>query len=207
MKGKKIYIVGIGGIGLSALAQLLHHEGAIVSGSDRDDSPTTTMLRAAGVTVYIGHSATQVPEDAAMLVYSDAIVEGSEGFAERSKARELRIPELSYFEALGAFAGGKAPFTEGPNGPRRVIAVSGANGKTTTTAMLGKILVDAGEDPTIIVGSIVADFHSNFRPSTRSGQAPTSNLFVVEACEYKRHFLTFNPNLLVITHIELDHTD
>ena len=91
--------------------------------------------------------------------------------------------------------------------PYRVLAVSGANGKTTTTAMLGKILVDAGEDPTIVVGSIISDFHSNFRPSKESARTGERKLFVVEACEYKRHFLTFHPSVLVITNIELDHTD
>ena len=189
MKGKKIYIVGIGGIGLSALAQLFKHEGAQVSGSDRSEGPTTKMLQAAGIEVFIGHSASQVPEDASMLVYSDAIVEGSEGYAERTKARELGIPELSYFEALGRAAEGK-----------KVIAIAGTHGKTTTTAMIGKILIDAGEDPTIVVGSISADMKSNFR-------AGKSDLFVVEACEYKRHFLNFRPRVLVVTNIELDHTD
>ncbi len=191
-------MVGIGGIGMSALAQLFRHEGAMVSGSDRDESPTTHLLRAAGVEVYIGHVATQVPEDTDLLVYTDAIVEGSEGYAERVKARELGIPELNYFEALGAFAHGRAPFAHGRG--HRVVAVAGANGKTTTTAMLAKILIDTGCNPTVVVGSIVSDFHSNFK-------AGAGNIFVVEACEYKRHFLTFQPSVLVITNIELDHTD
>lgn len=189
MTYKKIYVIGIGGIGNSALAQLFKHQGAEVLGSDRSESPTTRMLQAAGIPVYIGHHASQVPEDADMVVYTDAIVEGSEGYVERIQARELGIPELSYFEALGKVAAGK-----------KVIAVSGTHGKTTTTAMIAKILVDAGEDPTVVVGSITADFHSNFR-------AGSSELFVVEADEYRRHFLQFNPHVLVITNIEYDHTD
>ena len=186
MKGKKIYIVGIGGIGLSALAQLFCHEGARVSGSDRSESPTTAMLRAAGIEVYIGHSASQVPEDIDLLIYSDAIPKEN---PERVRGRELGIPECNYFEALGKVAEGK-----------KVIAISGTHGKTTTTAMLGKILADAGEDPTVVVGSIAADFKSNYR-------AGASDLFVVEACEYRRHFLNFHPEVLVITNIEYDHTD
>ena len=186
MKGKKVYIVGIGGIGNSALAQHFKHEGAEVLGSDRSEQPTTKMLEAAGITVLIGHRAAHVPEDASMLVYSVAIPTDN---PERVRARELGIPELTYFEALGKASKGK-----------RVIAVAGTHGKTTTTAMIGKILVDAGEDPTIVVGSIAADFHSNYR-------AGASNLFVVEACEYKRDFLTLFPHVLVITNIEFDHTD
>ncbi len=178
--------MGIGGIGLSALAQLFLHEGAEVTGSDRAEQPTTKMLMTKGINVFIGHDATHVPEDASMLVYSDAIPSDS---PERIRGRELGIPELNYFEALGNMAEGK-----------QVVAISGTNGKTTTTAMLGKILVDAGVDPTVVVGSIVSEWKSNFR-------AGKSNLFVVEACEYRRHFLSFHPHILVITNIEFDHTD
>jgi len=183
---KKIYMVGIGGIGMSALAQLYASRGASVCGSDRDESPTTRLLREKGIEVYIGHVASQVPEDAQMLVYSDAVPGEN---AERVRGRELGIPELNYFEALGRAAEGK-----------RVVAVAGTHGKTTTTAMLGKILTDAGVGPTVIVGSIVSQFGGNF-------VAGTSDIFVVEACEYRRHFLTFHPEVLVITNIEFDHTE
>jgi UDP-N-acetylmuramate--alanine ligase len=144
------------------------------------------MLTSQGVDVYIGHDATQVPEDTDLLVYSDAIPTDN---LERIRARELGIPECNYFEALGRAAEGK-----------KVIAVSGTHGKTTTTAMIGKVLIDAGEDPAVIVGSIVSEWKSNFR----AGQ---SDLFVVEACEYRKHFLNFHPRVLVITNIEYDHTD
>lgn len=183
---KRIYMVGIGGIGMSALAQLYKSQGTDVRGSDRDESPTTHMLREKGIEVYIGHFAAQVPEDAQLLVYSDAVPSENQ---ERVRGRELRIPELNYFEALGKSAEGK-----------RVVAIAGTNGKTTTTAMLGKILVDAGADPTIVVGSIVSEWGSNFK-------AGKSDIFIVEACEYRRHFLTFHPEVLVITNIEFDHTD
>jgi UDP-N-acetylmuramate--alanine ligase len=186
MKGRKIYIVGIGGIGVSALAQLYAHEGAVVLGSDKSESPTTEMLKEKGIEVYIGHEATQVPEDAELLVYSVAVPTEN---SERVHARELGIPELNYFEALGKASEGK-----------KVIAIAGTHGKTTTTAMIGKILVEAGEDPTIIVGSLVSDWRSNFR-------AGKSDFFIIEACEYKRDFLTLSPHTLVITNIELDHTD
>lgn len=186
---KKIHMVGVGGIGMSALAQLYQHEGARVTGSDRSEQPTTQMLEKKGIPVFIGSHADNVPKDAELLVYSDAITEGSEGYVERQRAQELGISQMSYFEALGKVADGK-----------KTIAVAGTNGKTTTTAMLAKILIDAGLDPTVVVGSIVSEWGSNFR-------AGKSDLFVVEACEYKNHFLKFHPDVLVITNVELEHTD
>ncbi|MDE1925431.1 MAG: hypothetical protein KGH79_04635 [Patescibacteria group bacterium] len=186
MKDQRIHMIGIGGIGMSALAQLYLAEGARVSGSDRGESPTTRMLREKGISIAIGHDAAHVPEDASLLVYSDAVPPDN---SERVRGRELGLSELSYFEALGKAAEGK-----------RVVAISGTHGKTTTTAMLGKILIDAGFEPTVVVGSIVPEWGSNFRSGT-------SNIFVVEACEYRNHFLVFHPEVLVITNIEWDHTD
>lgn len=182
----RIHMVGIGGIGMSALAQLYMAQGARITGSDRDESPTVAMLRRKGVAVIVGQKAGNVPADATLVVYSDAVPEQN---PERARAQELGIPQMSYFEALGKAAEGK-----------RVVAIAGTHGKTTTTAMLGKILVDAGLDPTVVVGSIVSEWGSNFRLGR-------SNLFVVEACEYKKHLLVFNPDILVITNVEWDHTD
>jgi UDP-N-acetylmuramate--alanine ligase len=179
-----IYMIGIGGIGMSALAQLLKHEGKDVSGTDRDDSPVVEMLSQKGVEVTVGVAG--MPEGTEMLIYSDAVPASN---AVRTQARETGIPELSYFEALGEISRGK-----------RTVAVAGTHGKTTTTGMLAKILADAGEKPTAIVGSIVRDFGSNFL-------AGRDDLFVVEACEYRDHLLKLDPEILVITNIELDHTD
>jgi UDP-N-acetylmuramate--alanine ligase len=186
MDAKKIHMVGVGGIGMSALAQLFVYEGHVVSGSDRSASPTTEMLEGKGIHVHIGQSADNVPADAALLVYSDAVPADN---AERERAAELGIKQQSYFEALGDYAKSK-----------RTIAIAGTHGKTTTTAMLGRMLVAAGLDPTVVVGSIVTEWGSNFR-------AGKSDLFIVEACEYRNHFLAFSPEILVITNVELDHTD
>ena len=186
MTGKKIYMVGIGGIGMSALAQLYVASGAHVTGSDRSESPTTDMLTRLGVQVVIGQKADNVPQDTDLLVYSDAVPAEN---PERARGKELGIPEMNYFEALGYAAEGK-----------RVIAIAGTHGKTTTTAMIGKILEDAGKDPTVVVGSIVAQWKSNFREGK-------SDIFVVEACEYRKHFLEFHPEILFVTNIEWDHTD
>jgi UDP-N-acetylmuramate--alanine ligase len=183
---KSVYMVGVGGIGMSALAQYLKHSGHDVAGSDREESPTTHLLAGKGIIVTIGHDQCNIPADAKLLIYSDSV---SSGNAERQRAREMGIPELSYFEALGIVSKDK-----------RTIAVAGTHGKTTTTGMLAKILHSAGKEPTAIVGSIVRDFGSNFLPGN-------SDIFVVEACEYRDHLLKLSPQILVITNIELDHTD
>jgi UDP-N-acetylmuramate--alanine ligase len=186
MEYKNVYIVGIGGIGLSAFAQLLASQGTRVVGSDRGDSPTTELLRSKGVEVFIGHDARNMPQDLDVLIYSDAIPAHN---PERAHAHDLGIPELSYFEALGKVANEK-----------KVIAISGAHGKTTTTAMLIDVFEDAGLEPVGVVGSLRAKTKSNFR-------AGTGEYFIVEADEYLRHFLQFNPFGLVITNIDEDHLD
>lgn len=186
MEIKKAYFIGIGGIGMSALAQMLAHEGALVSGSDRDASPVTDLLESKGVSVVIGQKAENVPPDAELVVYSDSVPESN---PERARTRELGIPSLSYFQMLGKVSEGK-----------KTVAVAGTHGKTTTTGMLARILKDAGAEPTAIIGSIVRDFGSNYLFGT-------SNTFVVEACEYKDHLLELSPEVLVITNLEWDHTD
>ncbi len=179
-------MVGIGGIGMSALAQLLKHQNKRVGGTDREESPVTTMLAQKGIPVVIGHDQCNIPADTELLIYSDAVPETN---VERVRAKEMRIPNLSYFEALGEVSR-----------DARTIAVSGTHGKTTTTGMLAKILRDTDKEPTAIVGSIVQDFESNFL-------AGREDLFIIEACEYRDHLLKLAPQILVITNIELDHTD
>jgi len=181
-----VHMVGVGGIGMSALAQLLASRGHSVVGSDREESPVTEMLARKGVSVVIGHDGCNIAADTELLVYSDAVPSGNQ---ERVRAKEMRIPEMSYFEVLGLISK-----------TAKTIAVSGTHGKTTTTGMLAKILRDCDKSPTAIVGSIVRDFESNFL-------AGKEELFVVEACEYRDHLLKLHPEIFVITNIELDHTD
>lgn len=171
---------------MSALAQLYVSRGVTVTGSDRSESPTTELLEKKGVHVLIPQVADNVPADAELIIYSDAVHEDN---IERVRAAELGIPEFSYFKALGQVSEGS-----------KTIAVAGTHGKTTTTAMLTKILVDAGKNPTAIIGSIVKDFGSNFVDGSK-------DLFVVEACEYRDHLLDLSPTILVITNLEWDHTD
>lgn len=191
MKYNNIYFVGIGGIGMSALAQLLKHQGKQVSGSDREESPATTLLSKNGVSVCIGHDRCNIPADTGLLIYSDAVWGDN---PERTRAKEMNIPELSYFEALGEVSKGM-----------RTLAVTGTHGKTTTTGMLAAILKAAGKAPTAIVGSIVRDFPGRTGGSNFLAGKP--DLLVVEACEYRDHMLKLTPEVLVITNAEWDHTD
>ena len=183
---KKAHFIGIGGIGMSALAQYFKDQDVVVTGSDREESPVTELLEKKGMRIVIGQKAENVPTGADMAVYSDAVPEDN---LERARARELGIPQLSYFEMLGGVSKGK-----------KTVAVAGTHGKTTTTGMLAKILGDAGASPTAVVGSIVKDFGSNYLHGD-------SDIFVVEACEYRNHLLELSPHVLVITNLEWDHTD
>ncbi|MBU1501137.1 UDP-N-acetylmuramate--L-alanine ligase [Patescibacteria group bacterium] len=180
------YFIGIGGIGMSALAQYLADKGITVSGSDREASPVTDLLASKGIEVALAQTAENVPETADLVVYSEAVWEDN---PERMRAKALGIQQRSYFEVLGDVSE-----------DMRTVAVAGTHGKTTTTGMLARILRDAGVSPTAIVGSLVRDFGSNYLSGT-------SDWLVVEACEYKRDFLTLSPEILVVTNIELDHTD
>ncbi|XKT75409.1 MAG: UDP-N-acetylmuramate--L-alanine ligase [Patescibacteria group bacterium UBA2103] len=181
---KKVYFVGIGGAGMSALAGLLSQKGVLVFGSDREKGKNTDLLEEKGVTVFEGHDADNVPEDIDLLVYSDAVPEDN---VERVKARELGVTELSYFGALGEVSK-----------EYKTIAIAGTHGKTTTTAMLAGMLSHI--DPTVIVGSIMKETGTNV-------VLGKSAYLLVEACEYNDHFLNLSPTVLAITNIELDHTD
>ncbi len=197
-KIKRVHFVGIGGIGVSAIARMMLSEGKIVSGSDTSESLITKDLEKLGVKISIGHSAENVSSDIDLLVYTPAVNLDN---PELKKAVELKIPTLSYPEILGLIS--KDKYT---------IAISGAHGKTTTTAMIAKILIDAGLDPTVIVGSLLKDQGSNFvagkgKPARTADTVQSGGYFVVEACEYKKSFLNLNPKIIVITNIDNDHLD
>lgn len=186
MEMQRVHMVGIGGIGMSALAQLYAHNGVQVAGTDRYDSPVTDLLRAKGIDVRIGHGSNAVSSGSNLMVYSDAVPADN---PERVRAQELGIRSLSYFEALGEAT------RDGVS-----VVVSGTHGKTTVTGMIAHVLVTLGKEPTVIVGSILSGEGSNFI-------AGRSDLFVIEGCEYRRHFLHLHPHVLVVNNIELDHTD
>ena len=196
-KIKKVHFVGIGGIGVSAIARMMLAEGKIVSGSDTSDSAIIDELRKLGAKIFLGHNADNVASEVDLLVYTPAVTADN---PELKKAAELGIPALSYPEILGLISK-----------DRYTIAVSGAHGKTTTTAMIGKILIDGGLDPMVIVGSLLKDNNPpTLEASARRGSnfvAGKSEHFVVEACEYKKSFLNLSPKIIVITNIDNDHLD
>ena len=182
---REAYFIGIGGIGVSAIARMMLLENKNVSGSDVSRSIITAELERLGAKIHYGHSEDNLVSPD-LVVYSPAI---SENNPEITNARKLGIKVLSYPEMLGIIS--KDKYT---------IAISGAHGKTTTTAMIGKLLKDAKLDPTIIVGSLLKDSQSNFIFGK-------GKYFVVEACEYKRSFLNINPKIIIITNIDNDHLD
>ena len=169
--------MGIGGIGVSALARYYLARGHLVTGSDLVSSEITQALKKDGARISIGKNI--IPKDANLIIYSPAV-----------KIQKMKIPALSYPEALGQLT--KEYFT---------IAVSGTHGKTTTTAMLALILIRAGLDPTVIIGTKLKEFgNTNFRTGK-------SKYLLIEADEHFASFLNYWPKAIAITNIEADHLD
>lgn len=183
---KHIHFVGIGGIGMSGLARLFLHEGKKVSGSDSTQSAHTEKLQEEGAVISYVQDGTIINDSVDLVVYTEAM---PHDHPELEVARALGIKTVNYFEALGMVAN-----------EYYLIAVAGTHGKTTTTAMLIDILEEASFDPSAIVGSLRSKTGSNYKRGN-------SKYFIVEACEYRRDFLTLNPDVLVITNIEHEHVD
>jgi UDP-N-acetylmuramate--alanine ligase len=183
---QKIHFIGIGGIGMSALARHFLREKKTVSGSDRTLTDITKALASEGVQIFSEQTAENIASDVDLFVYTEAMAADHE---EMLAAKKLKVPMVNYFEALGLAMN-----------PYYLIAVAGTHGKTTTTAMLTDIFEAEGKDPTAIIGSLRAKTHSNYR-------AGKSKYAIVEACEYKRDFLHLTPDILVITNLELEHVD
>ncbi len=185
-KNAHIHMVGIGGISMSAIAYMLRFFGYKVSGSDRNETEITKRLAAFGVEIFIGHSEENVkcPD---LVCYTAAI---SKDNPELVKAKSLGIPMMERAELLGQLM----------KNYKYPIAVAGTHGKTTTTSMLSLILLEAGLDPTIMVGGELSQIGGNHKIGKE-------DYLVFEACEYVESFLHFNPYLSVITNVEEDHLD
>jgi UDP-N-acetylmuramate--alanine ligase len=180
-----IHMIGIGGAGMSGIAEVLARRGHLVTGSDLKESPYTRRLREAGITVYIGHAPDQIG-DADQVVISTAIPKTN---PELLEARRRSIPVIPRAAALAWILEGS-----------RSVAVAGTHGKTTTTSMTAHVLEALGENPTALVGGELNDIGSN----VAFGR---SDLVVAEADESDRSFLYLRPQAAVITNIEYDHPD
>jgi UDP-N-acetylmuramate--alanine ligase len=183
--GMHLHLIGIGGAGMSAIAQVLLGQGFVVSGSDQQANERTAALQAAGAMLYVGHRANQIA-GAEMLVVSSAVPETN---PEVAAARTLGLPVLKRSDLLGLLMNGLTG-----------IAVAGSHGKTTTTGMIAQILLAARLDPTFIIGSELPSLGTN-------GRFGQGDYFVVEADEYDHMFLGLRPTLAVITNLEHDHPD
>ena len=185
-KNKKIHCVGIKGAGLSGLAILLKNAGANIAGSDTaEEFPAEAELAKNGIPVKL-FSPDNITKDIDFIIYSSA---WPADHAERARARELKIPEMSYAEALGEYAKGKT-----------TIVITGTHGKTTTTALLGQIFEAAGLDPDVLTGDAV----KAWRSSVRSGKG---EYFIVEGDEYQEKFKVFSPVGIIIPSLDYDHPD
>lgn len=183
----RIYFVGIGGISMSGLAEILHQEGFTVSGSDWKASELTRSLEEKGISVSYGENASHITPDIDCAVLTSAVKDTNLEF---QAIRELGIPFLTRAELLGQLM----------KNYQTAIAVSGTHGKTTTTSMISEILLRADTDPTLSIGGMLKSIGGNIRVGG-------SKYFVAEACEYTNSFLSLSPTIGLILNIEEDHLD
>ena len=182
-----IHFIGIGGISMSGLAEILLEEGFTVSGSDAKESPLTKKLEEMGAHIFYGQKASNIIDGIDCVVYTAAIRRDN---AELIEAVAKKIPMLTRAELLGQLM-------KNYDTP---IAVSGTHGKTTTTSMISHVLLEGDLDPTISVGGILKAIGGNIRVGK-------SETFITEACEYTNSFLNFFPKIGIILNIEADHLD
>ncbi len=186
-KIKKVHFLGIGGIGVSAIARMLLGEGKEVSGQDHERSALVDTLEREGARVYIGQRLETIPPDTDLVIYTRALEVYAKDFLASVRARFPQV--FSYPEMLESISRDKY-----------TIAIAGCHGKSTTTCMVAHVLMDVGYDPTVIVGSLISDIDTNFVKGN-------SKYLVVEADEYRRSFLNLSPKVLLITNVDADHLD
>ena len=182
-----VHFIGIGGISMSGLAEILHERGFKISGSDMKASPLTEHLQSLGISVALPQSRENIAQGIELCVYTAAI---SEENPELLEAKRQNVPTMTRAELLGRIM----------KNYKEAINVSGTHGKTTTTSMIGEILMEAQMDPTITVGGMMKDIGGNLRVGK-------SDVFLAEACEYTNSFLSFFPTIEVVLNIEEDHLD
>ncbi|MCI8273104.1 MAG: UDP-N-acetylmuramate--L-alanine ligase [Clostridia bacterium] len=185
-KYRKIHMIGIGGVSMSGIAEILVNWGFSVSGSDQTDSQLLQNLKEAGIKIFVGHHAENVV-GADCVVFSAAVNEDNPEFIH---AKELGIPLIERSSFLGELT----------KCYQNTIAVSGTHGKTTTTSLVSLCFVEALKDPSIQVGAIIKELHGNYCVGN-------SENFIIEACEYVESFLKFSPKSEIILNIDNDHLD
>jgi UDP-N-acetylmuramate--alanine ligase len=186
-KYQNIHCIGIGGIGISALARILNKSGYHISGSDQTETKLISKLKSENIKIFKGHQKQNLPVGTDLVIYSTAIPATNQ---ELQEAQKKGLDTLTYPQALGKLT--KDYYT---------IAVSGTHGKTTTTAMISEILITSKLDPTIVLGSTYSNFGGT---NYRMGK---SKYLLIEACEYKKAFLNYYPDIMIITGVEHDHFD
>ncbi len=186
-KFNHIYFIGIGGISMSALAEIMIDEGNRVSGSDRSPSHIIKKLESLGAKIYINHERKNITEDIDLVVYTSAI---SNDNPELLRAQELNLNIMDRAEFLGLIM----------KKYKNAVCISGTHGKTTTTGMVSSILIETDMKPTIFLGGEMDSLGGNLLRGSY-------DIMLTEACEYKRNFLKFNPTMEIILNIEEDHLD
>ena len=184
---KHAHFIGIGGISMSGLAEILKNAGFTVSGSDMKESDTTRILEEKGIKVYIGQVASNITDDIDFVIYTAAIHEDNEEFCE---AKAKGLPMLTRAEFLGQVM----------DNYKYSVAVAGTHGKTTTTSMMAHIMLAAKTDPTISIGGMLDVIGGNIRVGS-------SEYFVTEACEYTNSYHEFRPFVSIILNVDNDHLD
>lgn len=189
LKGRKVFLVGAKGTGMTALAEILSSRGAQLAGSDVPDVfYTDAILGSIGVDLVAGFDASLLPDDCGLVIHSAAYSRDSN--PQLVEAARRGLPILSYPEALGALS--RLQPSSG---------IAGVHGKTTTTAIAGSIARAMGLEATVIAGSAVSNFGG------RSTMIGGLHHLIAETCEYRRHFLNFSPGRIVLTSVEPDHQD
>ena len=185
-KYKKVHMIGIGGVSMSGIAEILTNWGFSVSGSNNVDSEILHILKKAGIKVFVGHDAKNV-EGADCVVFTAAIHQDN---VELVHAKELGIPVIERSDFLGELT----------RCYKNTIAISGTHGKTTTTSLVSLCFIEALKDPSVQVGAIIKELNGNYRVGN-------SENFIIEACEYVESFLKFSPKSEIILNIDNDHLD
>ncbi len=184
---KKIHFIGVGGSGMSGLARIMKAQKKTVTGSDQNQSHACEALKKEGIPVKIGHNPKNIPAGTEMVVYSPAVPETN---PERKEAMKRKLTEFSYPQAVGLL-------TE----TKRTICICGTHGKTTTTAMASAVFMHCGKDPSVIVGANIRELNN------RNAHNGKGEDLIIESCEYRRGFLNYHPQTIIITNVEADHLD